>query len=201
MPIPWLRLLDAALSLSDVARGLQRRRLGALGDNQESAALATPTAPLEARFAGVVVAALKEAFDRDSQRVQLEREQREAERKRAERLLRLDWLRQAGEREVRRLQLMAGLAVAAWLGTVVIAAFVGLGVPARVVLGFGWALLLATVATALAAQSSVSTELARLVERPESDLARAPAGGDLAVATPWLLVAGLAACAIAVLLH
>lgn len=201
MPIPWLRLLDAALSLSDVARGLQRRRMGALGDNQESAALAPPTAPLEARFAGVVVAALKEAFDRDSQRVQLEREQREAERKRAERLLRLDWLRQAGEREVRRLQLMAGLAVAAWLGTVVIAAFVGLGVPARVVLGFGWALLLATVATALAAQSSVSTELARLVERPESDLARAPAGGDLAVATSWLLVAGLAACAIAVLLH
>ena len=38
---------------------------------------------LEARLAGVVVAALKEAFDRDSRRLELERDQLAAERLRA----------------------------------------------------------------------------------------------------------------------
>ena len=50
---------------------------------------------LEARLAGVVVAALKEAFDRDTQRLELEREQLDAERQRAERALRLELRRQA----------------------------------------------------------------------------------------------------------
>ena len=72
---------------------------------------------LEARLAGVVVAALKEAFDRDTRRLELEREQLEAERERAERALRLELQRQAGDREIGRLRLLAGVAVASWLGT------------------------------------------------------------------------------------
>ena len=72
---------------------------------------------LETRLAGVVVAALQEAFDRDSRRLELEREQLEAERRRAERLLQLELLRQAGDREVGRLRLLAGVAAGSWLGT------------------------------------------------------------------------------------
>ena len=65
---------------------------------------------LEARMAGVVVAALKEAFDRDSRRLELEREQLAAERQRAERALQLELQRQAGDREIGRLRLLAGVA-------------------------------------------------------------------------------------------
>ena len=52
---------------------------------------------LETHIAGVVVAALREVFERDSRRLDLEREQADAERQRAERLLRLELLRQAGD--------------------------------------------------------------------------------------------------------
>ena len=65
----------------------------------------------------MVVSALKEAFDRDHQRLELERQRLEEERERAERLLRLEWLRQAGEREIARLRVLAGVALAGWLGT------------------------------------------------------------------------------------
>ena len=60
---------------------------------------------------------LKEAFDRDSRRLDLEREQLAAERERAERALRLELRRQAADREIGRLRLLAGIAVASWIGT------------------------------------------------------------------------------------
>jgi hypothetical protein len=47
----------------------------------------------------------------------LERQRLEEERERAERLLRLEWLRQSGEREIARLRVLAGVALASWLGT------------------------------------------------------------------------------------
>src|SRR5215213_1727498 len=106
MPVPWLQLIDAALGLANFARG---RRAPDPGDEQhqqqqqlESAARAP--GGLEARMAGVVVAALKEAFDRDSRRLELEREQAAGERERAERALRLELQRQAGDREIGRLR-------------------------------------------------------------------------------------------------
>ena len=208
MAIPWLRVLDAVLSLSDLARGLNRRRLPLTGESGEGSggggALATGGAggaPLEARFAGVVVAALKEAFDRDSQRIQAEREQREVERRRAERLLKIELLRQAGERELGRLRLVATLAMASWLGTIVLAAFVTLTIASRITLGVGWALLLGALAAALAAQSTVSNTLARVAEQSETDPGRAANGGDTGAAATWLLVAGLAVAALAVLLR
>ena len=49
-------------------------------------------------MAGVLVAALKEAFDRDGTRLEMERSQIEAERRRAEEALRAELRRQAGER-------------------------------------------------------------------------------------------------------
>src|SRR6185436_9870926 len=98
------------------------RRSGRRPDAEDDRALAvdggSPRAlgNLEARLAGVVVAALKEAFDRDNRRLDLEREQAQAERLRAERALRLELARQAVDREIGRLRLTAGVAVACWLG-------------------------------------------------------------------------------------
>src|SRR5262245_54297402 len=82
MAVPWLRLLDTALGLASLARN--RRDAAAGNPVQQIEAGSRALGGLETRLAGVVVAALKEAFDRDTRRLELEREQLEAERQRAE---------------------------------------------------------------------------------------------------------------------
>jgi hypothetical protein len=157
---------------------------------------AVPGGPLEARLAGVVVAALKEAFDRDTHRLQLERDQLEAERERAERALRLELIRQAGDREIGRLRLLAGLAAASWLGTLLFAARLAAGtVWPRVSLGIGWLLLLAALGAAFSAQSSFSRALARI-----GDSRDLPSPGFAGAVAPWLIVAGLGVIALGVLI-
>src|ERR671912_459737 len=104
---------------------------------------AAPTAltgQIEARLTGVVVAALKEAFDRDHARLELERAQLDEQRRRAEEAMHLELRRQAADRELGRLRLLAGTALVAWLASVLV-----LGIRletastlARVVLGGGW---------------------------------------------------------------
>jgi hypothetical protein len=139
---------------------------------------------------------LKEAFDRDTRRLELEREQAEAERARAERALRLELRRQAGDREIGRLRLLAGVAVVAWLGTLFFSArLMGGPVGARAALGFGWLLLLAAVAASFSAQSRVAAALD--VTTPDDRPAAAIAGGALTV---WLIVVGLALVCLAVLI-
>src|SRR5688572_9159958 len=119
MAVPWLSILDTVLGLTDVARKMRRRSVSGAAQDAQEQLTTSAGGPLEARLAGVVVAALKEAFDRDHQRLELEREQIEAERKRTERALRLELLRQAADREIGRLRMLAGVAVACWLGTLV----------------------------------------------------------------------------------
>ncbi len=66
MPIPWLQLVDAALGLANFARGRGKLQT----DLQQSPAAGTGAlGQLETRLASVVVAALREAFDRDSRRL------------------------------------------------------------------------------------------------------------------------------------
>src|SRR5688500_9616841 len=103
----WLKAFDTVSSLVEVGRRLR-------GPSQQgSESMAAPTPPpavfgqLEARLAGVVVAALKEAFDRDRARMDLERAQVEAEHHRAEQALRLELQRQAIDRAVQQLRLLA----------------------------------------------------------------------------------------------
>jgi hypothetical protein len=198
MAMPWLRILDVVLGVADIARTRSGRTEQADPDRQ----LATGSRALghlETRLAGVVVAALREAFDRDTRRLELEREQMEAERLRAERALKLELIRQAGDREIGRLRLVAGVGIASWLGTLFFSArLMGGPIGARVALGCGWALLLAAVATAFAAQTSVATALARADSNsPVSDRAN---GGLAAAISPWLVVAGLAIVGLAVLI-
>jgi len=197
MPVPWLRILDMVLGVTNLAQ--MRTRQGAEPEADKLAVGSRSLGTLETRLASVMVAAVKEAFDRDSRRLELEREQVEAERARAERALRLELRRQAGERELGRLRLLAGVAVVGWLGTLFFAGRLSAGpAAARVAMGAGWALLLAALAAAFAAQSRVGSALDRTDDGdarrdpPESGL-----GGALA---PWLIVAGLAVIGMAVLI-
>jgi hypothetical protein len=195
MGLPWLRVLDTLLGMTDLARSFKIR---ALTDEQQQQqqleAAGRGGTALETRLAGVVVAALKEAFDRDTRRLELEREQAAMERERAERALRLELRRQAGDREIGRLRLLAGGAIASWLGTLFFSArLVGGPVAARALLGGGWVLLLAAVAVSFAAQARVA---AALDTTTDDRAISSGAGGVLAV---WLIVAGLALVGVAVL--
>jgi hypothetical protein len=198
MPLPWLGLIDTLLDVTSLVVGRRAARRSA--DEPESSAAAVRSGgQLEARMTGVVVAALKEAFDRDARRLELEREQAEREHFRAERLLKLELLRQAGDREIGRLRLMAGVAVGSWIGTLFFSGrLVGGPVGARVMLGAGWLLLLVALLLSFAAQARVGRALARIdepVARPDDLTA-----GTAAAVVPVLIVLGLAMIGLAVLI-
>ena len=198
MPVPWLRLLDAFIGVTDLARSRRIRQLAPGGEeSQQLDVSGRALGGLETRLAGVVVAALKEAFDRDTRRLELEREELEVERRRTERALQLELLRQAGDREIGRLRLIAGLAVAGWIASFFPAVRL---VPfaARATLGAGWLLLLASVAASFAGQSAVGRALQRSAR--EATLAPEPvSAGAAGAAALWLVIAGLALVAAAVL--
>ncbi len=197
MPVPWLRILDLVLGVTDLARG-RTPRGEAVEPEQQLVAGSRALGHLEARLAGVVVAALKEAFERDTRRLELERQQMESERLRAERAMRLELIRQSGDREIGRLRLVAGIAIVSWIGTLFFSSrLIGAAIAARVMLGLGWALLLVAVAAAFAAQTTVARALARA--DGEQSPRDATDGGVGAVVAPWLVVAGLALVGAAVL--
>lgn len=194
MAVPWLRILNAVIGVSDLARVVKGRSAGATADPDQLAVGARGGA-LETRLAGVVVAALKEAFDRDHQRLELEREQMAAERQRAERMLRIELARQAGDQEIGRLRLLAGVAIASWLGTLFFGArLVGGEAAARVALGGGWLLLLAALAASFVGQAAVTRGLIR------ADAGDSVSPGTAGALAPWLLVSGLAVIGLGVLL-
>jgi hypothetical protein len=204
MAIPWLRILDAALGIHDLVRV---RKGGGLV-SQSLAPGGAALGGLEARLAGVVVAALKEAFDRDARRLEHERRQLEAERRRAERMLQLELLRQAGDREIGKLRLVAGLAGGSFVGSLFFVARVataagstasGSSLGPRLTLGAGWALLLAAIAASFTAQSKVARVLERSAAGEPDGLPTGafPRTGELAA---WLIVVGLALVGLSVLL-
>ena len=198
MPVPWLQLIDAALGVANFARGRKASPPAPEGPLQQVELGSPATGGLEARLAGVVVAALREAFDRDSRRLDLEREQLEAERQRAERALRLELQRQAGEREIGRLRLLAGVAGTAWIGTLVLASrLLGGGTGARASLGVGWLFLLGAIAASFTAQSRVAAAIDALAADDGRGAIRSSASGVLAL---WLMIGGLILVGLAALL-
>lgn len=201
MAFPWLRVLNAALGLTEFVGSLNRGGTSAArGAVRAAGTLERPDMPIETKLAGAAVAALKEAFDRDHLRLALDQEQGEADRKRAERLLRLDLARQAGDRELTHLRWLGTLALASWMITIVlVVAASDWGVGMRVVLGIGWGCLLAALATAFVAQSRLVQALRRLPDKGEVHLP--PSSDTATTAATWLLVSGLGVVAIAALVR
>ena len=148
---------------------------------------------IEARLTNVVVAALKEAFDRDHARLELERFQLDEARQRAEAALQAELRRQAADRELARLRLIAGAALIGWIASVAMAAggLAAASTPARAVLVVGWLLLLGALGAAFTAQAGVGASAQASSPRP---------GGASAAASLWLLLVGLAATAASLLL-
>jgi hypothetical protein len=194
MPVPWLSLVEAALGLTDLARTRWKGTPSQPQDPQRQLEVGGGAlGGLETRLAGVVVAALQEAFDRDSRRLDLEREQQAAERDRAERALRLELRRQAGDREIGRLRLLGGLAAASWVATLMFSTqAIGGGAGARLALGAGWMMLLGAFGAAFAGQSRVADALSRT---DEGSISSGLPGAFALI----LLVGGLALVAVAVL--
>jgi hypothetical protein len=184
------RAYDAVVAFRDAARRLKDASGASKAETSlsQTAAAQGLAGQIETRLTNVVVAALKEAFDRDHARLELEREQIEEQRRHAEEALRLELRRQTMDREIGRLRLLAGTALLGWIASIAVTFVHQGGVPSRLVLGLGWLLLLGALGTAFNAQGRVNAER---VDKPE----RADAG-----ALPlWLLIAGLAATAISVL--
>jgi len=219
MPMPWLRILDLVIGVTDLARSRKMARMtGAPGvaaaEEQEMLASTSGTSShLETRLAGVVVAALKEAFERDTHRLELEREQLAAERERAERALRLELFRQAIDREIGRMRLLAGVAAATWIGTLILALrLAGSPLRIRATLGGGWVLIIAAIAAAFFAQSqaeraldsgatsSIATSSAVTGTAEDSSVQPPRVGSVQGTLAVWLLIFGLLAVATAVLL-
>ena len=193
MALPWLRILDTVVGIGDLALSKRAKTSSTPEAAPQTAAGGGALGLLETHLTGVVVAALKEAFDRDSRRLDLEHEQINAERQRAERALRLELLRQAGDRELARLRLVAVMAAVSWIGTLFFSARLLGGPPgARAALGIAWLLLLAAFASSFVGQSQVAESASRTDERAvDSGLA-----GAFAL---WLIVLGLALVGVAVL--
>jgi hypothetical protein len=185
-PLSWLRILDLLLGVID----LRRARRGASSDRASRRRYQY----LEGRVAGVVAGALDDVFARDRRRQAEEAERREAERREAERAARLALIRQAGDREIGRLRLVAALALVGWLGSLFVAAMLS-GAGPRVVVATGWLFLLAAMTSALVAQAGLANALARVTD-PDR---RPPDSGLAGLAAAWLLVLGLALVAIGAL--
>lgn len=195
-----MRAFDAVVLLREAAKRLMAPDV----PRQETGAgtgIATSTAPdqavgrqLEATLTNVVVAALKEAFDRDHARLELEKLQLEEQRRRAEESLRLELRRQAADREVGRLRLLAATSLVGWIASMVMFATrsAEVATPGRLALAAGWLLLLAALGAAFHAQGRLGTHL------PDGN--RPLDTGFAGAATLWLLIGGLATTAVSLLL-
>ncbi len=185
------RAYDAVMALRDAALKYKASSAPPPPETSlsQSAAAQGLAGQIETRLTNVVVAALKEAFDRDHARSELERAQMEDQRRRAEEALRLELRRQAIDRELARLRLLAGTALVGWIASIVVLFVHPSGIPSRIVLGCGWLLLLAALAAGFNAQGRVN---ALPADRPERF--------DQGALPLWLMVGGLAATAISLLL-
>jgi hypothetical protein len=185
------KAFDTVVALRDAAKRLSGAPVAAdAGLTTTSGGIA---GHIEARLTNVVVAALKEAFDRDHARLELERAQLDEQRRRAEAAMRMELRRQAAERELSRLRLVAATAFAGWVASVfMLVVRLGSASPiSRYVLAAGWLLLLGGLGAAFTAQQRSATF------NPEED--RSFDAGPAGAAALWLVLAGLAVSATSLL--
>jgi len=188
------KAFDTAMALRDMAR----RMTGGPASTAErglahSAAGSGLANQIETRLTNVVVAALKEAFDRDHARLELERAQLDEQRRRAEEAMRLELRRQAADRELARLRMLAATALIGWVASVLIlvSRLGAASVASRAVMAAGWLLLLGALASAFQAQRSIGVNVSE--GSPTID------AGPAATAALWLLMFGLGVSAMSLL--
>lgn len=186
----WMRVFDTVSGLVQMSGRFRRP------DQDVPSAGGGPLGQLETRLAGVVVAALKEAFDRDRARMDLERSHMDAERQRAEEALRAELRRQAAERTLGQLRMIAVMA----FGLLMTSAALSVWLPGmrtvgpRTLMGSGWLLAIAALGCAFVAWQRVSAWSSRA---GASDLAGVqdanPAQPEHSAASAalWLLLASL----------
>jgi hypothetical protein len=189
-----MKVLDTVSSLAQLS-GRFRRDAGDSAAGSQGEPSGGPMA-LETRLAGVVVAALHEAFDRDRVRMDLERSQVESEQRRAAEALAAELRRQFAERALGQLRLISIIGIAVWLVSAVLAVWLpGMrgGIP-RVLLGSGWMFAFGALGCAFAGWQAISdwtgTAAAGAVSAPRS---------SAAAAAPWLLLVALALIAVSLL--
>jgi hypothetical protein len=191
----WMRVLDTVSGLIQMTGRLRRPETGL----EAPPATGGPLGQLETRLAGVLVAALKEAFDRDRARMDLERSQMESERARAEEALRAELRRQASERALGQLRMIAVMAFA----LVLVSASLGVWMPGmqtmtpRILLGSGWMAAIVALGCAFAGWQHVSAWTA--ASGPSAGTAPADPHHPAASAAPWLLLGALALTGISLL--
>ena len=185
------RAYDAVMAFRDAARRLKDPSAPSPAETSlsQTSAAQRLAGHVETRLATVVVAALKEAFDRDHARLELERAQLDEQRRRAEAALQLEIRRQAVDREIARLRLLAGTALVGWLASIAVLLLHPADAASRAALGIGWLLLLGALGAAFQAQSRTSADAIG---------GNTPLGS--AALPLWLMLAGFAATAISLLL-
>ena len=182
----WLRALNAVGTVAEATKIFRGAREAT---RTSSATVETGATDLETGLANVVVAALREAFDRDRSRFEMERDARDAEHARIERALRLEWLQQAGAQSLSQVRLLASFSVTVWVVSAVAAGYLApLPTNTTVCLGFGWATLAAAVAAAFMAHQGLTAWLA--AEPGRSMPSEAMPATAAHTALPWLLLGG-----------
>jgi hypothetical protein len=195
MPIPWLRLLDIALGVTNLA---QSKRAFAHDEDVEPEDGRGVSGRHEEGLPAVVAAALRDVLERDARKMQMLREKAEADRQRAERALRVELLSRAADREASRLRLLAGCALATWIAAVAAGIWMNSdSLAVRVALGSGMLLQLASFASALLVHTTLSDPLDVLATTDDMTRRKGITGLDVAL---WLLITGLVLIGIAVTL-
>ena len=178
MVVPWLRILDLALGVTNIARVARSGRQRA----------EPPASNPEFEITGIEAAQLD-----------LARQQLAADQRRADRALHLELQRQAADREIGRLRLIAGLSIAAWIGTLVwLARAIAAGIGARVALSAGWMFLLGAIAVSFIGQSRAAARVDALAV--DDDGPREFRTGVSAGIALWLCIAGLVFAGLAALI-
>jgi hypothetical protein len=189
----WMRIVDTVGGLAQMTGRLRSR---AAPDSSLSPAADGIPGGLETRLAGVVVAALREAFDRDKVRMDLERAQIESDRRRAEEALYAELRRQAAERALWQLRLIGIMAISGWMLSAALAVWLpGMrDTLPRSLLGAGWLLAFGALGCAFAGAREILASTA-----DASSSAALTSGTGAAKAAPWVLLSALGAIAASLL--
>jgi hypothetical protein len=186
-----IKVFDTVVAVRDSTK---RNKAGTPSD-MDLKAEASPglAGSIEARLTNVILAALKEAFDRDHTRLELERGQVEEQRRRADEAVRLELRRQAADREIGRLRLLAASALIGLIASIMLFLVkpVDASIPTRMLLASGWLLFLGSMASAFIAQGRLGAYLAEADRLPDTKSA-----GSMAL---WLLMVGFALSAVSLL--